>query len=145
MKAWLLSTAVFLLPLLLFWGCSNSINNSISFKNISAGDVYINFRGSVITVASGQTSVLSNVPKGIYDYSTTYSIPAGASGANIQGNATGTLTLKAGTKIQFLYSSTLFNGTYTIYITISNSDDQTTSSKISLPAPNEHRNNFTEP
>jgi hypothetical protein len=126
-------------------GCSNSINNSVTFKNISDGDIYINFRGSIITVAAGQTTVVSNIAKGQYNYSTTYSVPATASSSGAQGNVTGTLTLKAGTKILFLYSSTLFNGAYTLFVTISNSDDQSTSSKIGLPAQNEQKTNLTGP
>lgn len=147
MKAWLLSTGGIFLTTLLLMGCTNSINNSVTFKNISDGDIYINFRGSVITVASGQTTVVSNIPKGLYSYSTTYSVPATASSSEAQGSVTGTLTLKAGTKILFLYSSTLFNGTYTLYVTISNSDDQSTSTstKIAVPAQNEQKTNLTGP
>ena len=147
MKTWLLSIGVIALTALLYMGCSDSINNSITFKNISDGDIFINFRGSVINVASGQTSVVSNIPKGTYDYYTTYVVPAGASGSVAQGNLSGTLTLNAGTKIQFLYSSVLLSGTYTISVTISNSDNQSTSSKIALPGQNERKTstNLTEP
>ena len=111
-------------------------NNSITIKNISDGDIFFNFRGSIIDVASGQTSVISNIPKGTYNYSTTYTVPAGATGSSATGDMTGTLTMNAGTKIQFLYSSTLLSGTYTISVTISDSDNQSTSSKIALPGQN---------
>ena len=136
MKTWLLSIGVIACTLFLSMGCSDSVNNSVTFKNIAAGDILINFRGSVISVASGQTSVVSNIPVGTYNYSTTYSVPAGATESSSQGLMSGNLTLNAGTKIQFLYSSALLNGTYTISVTISNSDNQTTSAKIALPGQN---------
>jgi hypothetical protein len=144
MKTWLLSTGVIVLIILFYVGCSNSINNSVTFQNMADADVYVNFRGSVIDVASGQKTVINNIPKGNYNYSTTYTVPAGATGSATLGNLSGTVALKAGTKIFFLYSSTLLEGTYTISLNISSSDSvSTTSSSITLPRQNEHKSNTT--
>jgi hypothetical protein len=144
MKTWLLSTGIMVLTALLYMGCSSSINNNITINNLSEGDVYVNFRGSVIDIASGQTSVISNIPKGSYTYSTTYNVPAGVSGSATEGNMTGTLTVNAGTKILILYSSTLLGGTYTISVSISDSDNQTqtTSPNIALPGQTERKTNL---
>lgn len=113
-----------LLVTLLLSGCSSSINNSITFKNLASGDVYINFRGGLITVPAGETSSITDIPNGTYDYSTTYSAPAGVLSSSTVGNTMGNLVIKAGTKILFVYSSTLQTGAYVLFVTISNSDNQ---------------------
>jgi hypothetical protein len=107
-------------------GCTGKVNNSVSFRNLSQGTVYINFRGTAFTVNPGSTSIIQEIPKGTYNYSTTFSIPAGTIGASTQGAVNGNLTIIAGTKITILYSSTLINGAYILYATISSSDDQGT-------------------
>ncbi len=109
-------------------GCSSTINNSITFKNLASGDVYVNFRGSLITIPAGQTSSINQIPNGTYNYSTTYSIPAGATSSSSVGNLSGSLVIKAGTKILFVYSSTLQTNVYVISITVSNSDNQNSTS-----------------
>ncbi|HUX60454.1 MAG TPA: hypothetical protein VMV32_04010 [Ignavibacteriaceae bacterium] len=124
----LVFVGVILFILTFFSGCSSNINNSITFKNLASGDVYINFRGGLITVPAGQTSSITEIPNGTYDYSTTYTVPAGASSSSTVGNTSGTLVIKAGTKILFVYSSTLQSGAYVLSITISNSDNQGSSS-----------------
>jgi hypothetical protein len=107
-------------------GCSGKVNNSVSFRNLAQGIVYINFRGDAITVNPGSSAVVQEIPKGTYNYATTFSIPAGAIGASTQGAVTGNLIITAGTKITVFYSSTLINGAYILYATISSSDDQGT-------------------
>jgi hypothetical protein len=107
-------------------GCSGNVNNSVTFKNLALGTVYINFRGDAITVSPGSTSIVKEIPKGTYNYATTYSIPAGAIGASTLGAVSGNLNITAGTRISILYSSTLINGTYILNATISSSDDQGT-------------------
>jgi|WetSurMetagenome_2_1015567.scaffolds.fasta_scaffold511118_2 hypothetical protein len=147
MKPWLLSSGILVIAALLFMGCSNSINNKITIKNMADGDIYFNFRGSVIDVASGQTTVISNIPKGTYNYSTTYIVPAGTTSSTSQGDLSGTFTLNAGTNIELLFSSILLNGTYTISVTISNSDSQSTSTKIGVSGQNEQKtsSSLTDP
>ena len=107
-----------------FLGCSSTPNNSVTFTNYTQADLYINFRGSLIDIPAGQNSVIKEIPKGTYDYATTFSVPAGTTSSGSQGNLSGTIKVQAGTKILFLYSSTFTNGVYTVYVTMSNSDDQ---------------------
>jgi hypothetical protein len=95
---------------------------------MAAGDVYVNFRGTKITVATGKTVIVKDIPQGTYDYSTTYEIPSGATTSATSGPLSGTVTLKAGTKILLIYSSAFENDTYKIGATISSSDDIGTSS-----------------
>ena len=124
MKNWLLRAAVVFLFAFGFISCSSSISNSISFNNQTQGTLYINFRGQIITVPAGQTSKVEKIQQGTYDYATTFSVPASATSASSQGNLTGTFTLSADTKILLYYTSTLLNGAYTVYVTISNSNNQ---------------------
>jgi hypothetical protein len=107
-------------------GCSGKVNNSVTFKNLSQGTVYVNFRGEAIEVTIGNTSIVQEIPKGTYNYSTTYSVPASAISSSVQGAVTGNLNISAGTRILIIYSSTLINGTYLLSATISNNDDQGT-------------------
>ncbi len=114
-------------------GCSSTVNNSITFKNLSASDLYINFRGEVITVPAGQTSIVKEIPKGQYTYATTYSVPSSASNSSEQGDLAGTVKITAGTKILVLYSSAFINNVYYLSATLSNSDDQSTTSGTTNP------------
>ncbi len=133
MKRLIFYSSFFLYVLFSFVSCSSSVNNSVTFYNLTDGDIYINFRGSLITVPSGKTSIVKEIPKGTYDYATTFSVPAGTTSTGTQGNLAGTLKLKAGTKILFFYSSTLTNGAYTVFVTISNSDDQSSTTSPTGP------------
>lgn len=108
---------------LLMSGCSSSVKNSISFNNASDSELYINFRGGVVDVAPGKTSVISEIPKGSYDYATTFSAPSGATTSNSAGDVDGTVDIKAGTRVMILYTSILKNGTYTLSATKTSSDD----------------------
>jgi hypothetical protein len=115
-----------ILTFILINGCSGKVNNSVTFKNLSQGTVYVNFRGEAIEVTVGNTSIVQEIPKGTYNYSTTYSVPASATSSSVQGPVTGNMNIAAGTKILIIYSSTLINGIYLLSATISNSDDQGT-------------------
>src|ERR1035437_29158 len=86
-------------------GCSGKVNNSVTSRN---------------------SVIVQEIPKGIYDYNTTYSLPVGSIGGSIQGDYKGTLTITAGTKITILYSSTQINGSYIVFASVSSSDDQGT-------------------
>jgi hypothetical protein len=107
-------------------GCSAKVNNSVTFKNLSQGTVYVNFRADAIPVSPGNSSIVQEIPKGIYNYSTTFSVPAGVISSTSQGAVSGNLNIVAETKILIIYSSTLINGTYTLIATISSSDNQGT-------------------
>ena len=126
MKNWLLGAVVVFLFAFSFISCSSSISNNITFNNQTQGDLYINFRGQIVTVPAGQTSKVGKIPQGTYDYATTFSVPASATSASSQGNLTGTFKVTADTKILLYYTSTLISGAYTVYVTISNSDNQST-------------------
>ena len=108
---------------LLVSGCSASVNNRITFNNSSDTELNINFRGGVINVAAGKTSVISEIPKGSYDYATTFSSPSGVTNAATTGDVNGQVDIKAGTKVLIYYTSTLKNGVYTLTATKTSSDD----------------------
>lgn len=120
-----LAAAITVFSIFATCGCNNSVNNSITFKNIADGDIIVNFRGQDISVAAGGTGVVKEIPKGTYKYATTYSIPAGATSSTTTGDVSGQVVINAGTKILILYSSTIINGVYTLTATLSNSDSQT--------------------
>jgi hypothetical protein len=107
-------------------GCSGKVNDSVTFKNLAIGTVYVNFRGDAITINPGSSTTVQEIPKGTYTYDTNFSLPTDAIGGSAQGSVKGTLTITAGTKISILYTSTLINGAYILYATISSSDDQST-------------------
>lgn len=113
--------------------CSSKVDNSLTFKNMSASTLYVNFRGEVITVSEGETKIVKEIPKGTYDYSTTYSVPPTTVSSGTQGAVSGQVVLKAGTKILVLYSSTFVSGVYTLYATISNSDNLDTEDSLTGP------------
>jgi hypothetical protein len=107
-------------------GCSGKVNNSVTFNNLALGTVYVNFRGNAITVAPNSTVLVQEIPKGTYNYDTNFSLPTGAIGGSEQGAYKGTMTISAGTKISVVYTSTLINGAYVLFATVSSSDDQGT-------------------
>lgn len=92
------------------------------------GKVLINFRSNLYSVDPGNTFSITDVPKGTYTYATTYELPAGATGSSEVGDVSGNVVFAASTNILVVYSSTFNDGAYTIYATISNSDDQTVAS-----------------
>ncbi|MFO7444791.1 MAG: hypothetical protein R6W90_00420 [Ignavibacteriaceae bacterium] len=102
--------------------CSSGPINKITFKNSAQGNVSVNFRGSTISVPAGRTVEVKDVTPGTYNYSTTYTLPVGATNYNASGAVSGSLVMKGGTRILIHYSSTLIDGTYTIFGTISSSD-----------------------
>jgi len=125
MKNILISFLLIFLSLTIL-SCSDDPINSITFQNLASGGVYVSFRGEIIDVPSGQVVELKDVDKGEFEYETVYEIPPGASGFAAEGEMSGSFILKAGTKILVIYSSVLSEeGTYTIYASVTTSDDQT--------------------
>lgn len=104
--------------------CSDEAINGIAFQNKAEGDVVVNFRGESVDVPSGQVIQLTDIDKGEFEYETVYNIPAGATGAAAEGEMSGTFSLGAGTKILVVYSSVFVEGTYTIYASVTTSEDQ---------------------
>jgi len=133
MKKWFLIVSIFLTSSLLYWNCSSEVENSFSLRNMAAGTIYVNFRGDIITVTSGETKTLKAVSKGTYIYATTYSVPAGALGSSTSGDVSGSIDITASSKILVLYSSTFINGNYILYATISTSEDLNQSNEPSGP------------
>ncbi len=126
MKKWFILLPVFLLTIISYTGCSSSVGTQITFKNLASNAVFVNFRANIITVPSGQTVVVKDIPKGTFNYSTTYEIPANATNSTAEGDVSGAFTItQAGTKILVLYSSTFADGTYNLFATSSTNQDQT--------------------
>ncbi len=125
MKKQIVITAAFFLFALILTSCSNDLKNEFKFKNYSAGKVLINFRGDLYSVDPGATFSITDIPKGTYNYSITYEVPVGTVTSSAQGDVEGSVVFVASTRILIVYSSTFIDGAYTIYATMSNSDDQT--------------------
>lgn len=108
---------------LIISGCSSDYENTLTLKNLASGTVYLNFRGEITSVPAGKTVILSKLPKGRYEYETTYSVPAGVTNSTAVGDVSGEMLFKAGTKVLILYSSTFSEDTYTIYATKTSNED----------------------
>ncbi len=125
MKHILFSFLLIILSLTLV-NCSDGPINNITFQNKAAGDVIVSFRGETIDVSSGQVAELKDIDKGEFEYETTYNLPSNATSSSAEGEMSGTFVLKAGTKILVIYSSVLSaEGVYTIYASVTTSDDLT--------------------
>ncbi|MDZ7625749.1 MAG: hypothetical protein U5J96_15060 [Ignavibacteriaceae bacterium] len=124
MKYVLISFLLITLSLTLI-NCSDGPINKITLQNIADGDVYLNFRGSQTLVPSGSTIELQDIDKGEYEYETVYEVPSGATSFSAEGEMSGTLVLTAGTKILVIYSSVFSEGSYSIFASVTSSDDLT--------------------
>ena len=114
----------FLLISLTLVSCDVASENSITFQNIASNGVYVNFRAQRIDVPAGSTVELTKIDRGEYTYETVYEVPTSATSSEASENLSGTLTIKAGTKILIIYSSVLDeSNVYYIYASISSSDD----------------------
>jgi len=115
--------------------CSSTIPNEVVFKNLASGAVYVNFLGEVLSLKSGASKIIKDIPKGTYSYETSFEVPAIADGASTEGAVSGDITVNPGTKVQVLYTSR-FQGTgtqvnYIIGATISSNDKVTTNNPSS--------------
>lgn len=108
--------------IVIFSGCESSVDNSITLKNMSQGKIVFTFRAQEIEVQSGQTVTIKDIPRGTFAYSTVYEIPANTTSFAEEGDLASDLTIKAGTDILIVYTSTFIENTYTIYATMSSSD-----------------------
>ena len=124
MKYGLISFLLIILSLTLI-SCSDGPINKITLQNIAEGDVYLNFRGTQTLVSSGSTIELQDIDKGEYEYETVYEVPSGATSFSAEGEMSGTLILTAGTKILVIYSSVFNEGSYSIFASVTSSDDLT--------------------
>lgn len=119
-------TILLILFSLLFLNCDEEVHNSITFRNLASGDVYVNFFGEVFTVRTGASQTVRDLPHGLFSYSTTYEIPAGVQSSSTEGAVSGEVQINADTKIMVLYSSALQGTgtqlTYVLSATISTND-----------------------
>jgi hypothetical protein len=106
-------------------GCSETVVTKITFQNFASSKVFINFRASLIQVNSGESVEITDIPKGIYTYETTYELPFGATGSSAEGDVSGQIELSAGTRVLIVYSSSFINGVYIISATKTSTDDLT--------------------
>ncbi len=113
----------FLLIGFLFAGCTSKLESRVVFKNIAAGALRINFRGTEVIVPAGKTVTVDAIKNGVYSYATTYDVPAGATSATATGDVSGNITINAGTRVLIIYSSTFIANVYQLYATMSSSDD----------------------
>ena len=122
-------TLLFLLTICMSFlsGCSDKIDNKITFKNFASNKVFVNFRASLISVEAGESLDITEIPKGKYTYETTFEVPTGTTSSKTDGDVSGEVNLAAGTKILIVYSSTFVDGVYTISASVSSSDDLTSS------------------
>ncbi len=97
----------------------------IKISNMASHAIVISFRGEIINVASGETAELTDLEKGEFEYETAYEVPANATSAAAEGEMAGTFVINAGTKINVVYTSTFLDGGYTIYASVTTSDDLT--------------------
>jgi hypothetical protein len=113
-----------------FAGCSS--NNEITIQNIAGGSVLVNFRAESHVIVPNNSITISDIPNGTYDYSTTFSIPAGYSG-EVSGEASaGTLIFEdRNTKVNLIYSSTQTDTIYTLGCTVSSTRNLSTKSLTS--------------
>ena len=109
--------------LLMLVSCSDDPINSITFENTADGDIAVVFRGESIDVPSGQVVVIEDVDRGEFEYETFYSLPSGATSGAAEGEMAGTFMLRAGTKILVHYKSVLAEGAYTIFASVTSSED----------------------
>jgi hypothetical protein len=106
--------------------CEGSLNNEFTFRNESAGKLFINFRANIIEVPVGQTVTIKDVPRGTYGFSTTYEIPSNALTSTVQGDAAGQANFNTSTRVLILFSSTLSEEfAYTLYATLTTTEDLT--------------------
>lgn len=111
-------------------GCKTTVTNSVTFKSIAIGNMYVNFMGETITVVPNSSKTVRNITKGTYTYSTSYDRPAGVTSVATDGAVNGSVTLSADTKITVLYSSAIQGSgeqlTYVVSASISSNDKVTT-------------------
>ncbi len=121
------------LPVLLLLSCSSALDNSITISNFAQETVSVNMLGKLITIKSGATVVVKGISKGTYNYVTTYNIPTGISTSQVEGNASGSLVITAGTRIRINFASRLQQSTssgggssnqitYVLIVSVSSSD-----------------------
>lgn len=112
-----------ILSVISFTSCEPFIENKITARNLAAAEVRLNIRGQIHLIPAGETLVLNDFKKGSFEYETIYSVPAGATEFTAEGDVSGEIILNAGTEVLIVYTSTLVEGSYTVYGSMTSTDD----------------------
>lgn len=112
-----------ILSVISFTSCEPFIENKITARNLAAAEVKLNIRGQLYSIPAGETLILNDFKKGSFEYETIYSVPAGATEFVAEGDVAGEMVLNAGTEVLIVYTSTLIDETYTIYGSMTSTDD----------------------
>ncbi|OGU67837.1 MAG: hypothetical protein A2W30_00090 [Ignavibacteria bacterium RBG_16_36_9] len=123
MKKILKYITVLILFMSIFSGCSDTVDNKITFQNFASNKIFINFRATLIQVDPGKSAVITEIPKGTFSYETTYEIPVGTISSRTEGAVSGEIVMNAGVKVLIVYSSTFTEGVYTLSASFSSSED----------------------
>ncbi|MDT3695350.1 MAG: hypothetical protein ROY99_03090 [Ignavibacterium sp.] len=115
--------SVIVISVISLTGCEPFLVNKIIARNLAAAEVKLNIRGQIYSVPSGETLILNDFKKGSFEYETIYSVPAGATEFAAEGEVAGEIVLNAGTEVLIVYTSTLVEEKYTLYGSMTSSDD----------------------
>jgi len=106
-----------------FTSCEPFIVNKVVVKNRALADVQLNIRGQSYDIPAGQTKVINDIKKGTFEYETIYTVPDGATDFSAEGEVSGTMVFYAGTEFSLIYTSTFVENSYTLYGSLTSSDD----------------------
>ena len=112
-----------ILSVISFTSCEPFIENKITARNLAAAEVRLNIRGQLYSIPAGETLILNDFKKGSFEYETIYSVPAGATQFSAEGDVSGELVLNAGTEVLIVYTSTLVDESYTVYGSMTSTED----------------------
>ena len=115
--------ALVVISVISFTACEPFIENKIIVKNLAAGDIQLNIKGKLHDVPSGQTVILNDFKKGTFEYETIYAVPVGATDFSAEGDVAGEMAFNAGTEVLLVYTSTLTEGAYVVYGSMTTTDD----------------------
>jgi len=115
--------SILVLSVISFTSCEPFLVNKITVRNLAAAEVQFNLRAKTYLIPSGETLVLDDFKKGTFNYYSTFSLPAGVTGVEQEGDFEGEVTLNAGTEILFVYKSTIADNKYSISVYKMSSDD----------------------
>ncbi|MDY0082005.1 MAG: hypothetical protein RBR74_02365 [Ignavibacteriaceae bacterium] len=115
--------SIIVLSVLSFTSCEPFVVNKITVRNLAAAEVQFSLRAKTYSVQSGETLILDDFKKGSFQYYSTFSVPAGVTGVETEGDFEGEVILNAGTEVLFLYQSNIVDNKYSISIYKMSSDD----------------------
>jgi hypothetical protein len=103
--------------------CEPFIENKVTVRNLAAAPIHLNIRAQLYDVAPGETLVLSDFKKGTFEFETIYSVPSVAQNFSAEGDVAGEMVLNGGTEVLLVYSSTLVDVDYTVFGSMTTTDD----------------------